>query len=220
MMGFETERNKAGSVEMQQTRRSFLGAVAAEIMGAGGCLMGRIPGRAQAAEPAVKRFPSVAQIRGSSPDAWKLVDLINDHRRDHGLSAIPLSPRLTTVAYLHAKDLAERRPHETHGNLHSWSDDARWKGGAYRSDDKRTWPVMWEKPKEITGYLADGFEICAAQAKDLADAFGLWTQSRLHHDVILNRGVWADARWQWKALGAVFYRGFACAWFGNLPDGD
>jgi hypothetical protein len=203
---------------MRSSRRRFLGTVAVGAMTAGSGLVVRTIAWAQTPEPAVKRIPTVAQIRAGSPDAWKLVDLINHHRSEQGLPAIPLSPRLTTVAYLHAKDLLERRPHETHGNLHSWSDDARWKGGAYRSDDRQTWPVMWDKPKEIAGYTAHGFEICAARAADLAAAFQLWTKSQLHHEVILNRGVWADPRWQWKALGAVFYKGFACAWFGNQAD--
>jgi hypothetical protein len=166
----------------------------------------------------LKQFPTVAQIRASQPDSWKLVDAINAHRRPQGLPEIPLSPRLTAVAYWHAKDLAEKRPHQPHGSLHSWSQDPRWRGGVYRADDKTTWPIMWEKPKEIAGYDGLGFEICAADARDWEHAFELWKQSEAHHGVILNRGVWADPQWRWQALGAVFYKGYACAWFGNAAD--
>ena len=166
----------------------------------------------------VTRIPTREQIRARSPDGWKLVDTINEHRRQHRLPAIDLSPRLTTVAYWHAKVLAERRPQDTYGSLHSWSVDERWRGGAYRSDDPQTMKIMWDKPKEITGYTGLGFEICASEARDLGHAFELWTQSAAHHQVILNQGVWAEARWRWRALGAVFYKGYACAWFGSAAD--
>ena len=174
--------------------------------------------RADAREPAIRQFPSVERLRSSPPEVWKLVDLINEHRRRSGLAEIPLSPKLTAVAFLHAKDLAEKSPHKTHGSLHSWSLDSRWSGGAYRSDDMTTWHIMWDKPKEIAGYTGHGFEICAARVKDLTQAFEAWTDSRLHHDVILNRGVWSDARWKWQAVGAVFHKGYACGWFGNQQD--
>jgi hypothetical protein len=176
--------------------------------------------RAESAEPAsaLPRLPTVAEIRSHRPEFWKLVDAINALRKPHGLPAIPLSPRLTAVAYWHAKDLAERRPQETYGSLHSWSVDPRWHGGAYRADDKSTWTIMWDKPKEIAGYGASGFEISAAEARDCEHALELWTQSQAHHQVILNQGVWADPRWRWRALGAVFHKGYACAWFGNAPD--
>ena len=127
--------------------------------------------------PAVTRIPTVEQIRARSPDLWKLVDTINAHRQQRHLPAIPLSPRLTTVAYWHAKDLAERRPQDTYGSLHSWSVDERWRGGAYRSEDQQTMKIMWDKPKELTGYGGPGFEICAAEARDREHAFELWTQS-------------------------------------------
>jgi hypothetical protein len=134
------------------------------------------------------------------------------------LPEISLSPQLTVVAYLHAQDLAQRQPQQKFGTLHSWSEDERWTGGAYRADDMTTWRIMWDKPRELTGYPAEGFEICAAQAKDLQQAFQAWINSRLHHDVILNRGVWAEPRWQWQAVGAVYYQGYACGWFGNRRD--
>lgn len=163
-------------------------------------------------------LPSVAQIRSRSAEMWKLTDLINNYRRKHGLSQIPLSPKLTAVAALHAKDLAENRPYERHGSLHSWSDDVRWTGGAFRKTDKKTHPIMWDKPKEITGYDGYGFEVCAMQVRDLDQALSEWLASQTHADVLLNRNLWADKRWRWKALGAVFHRGYACAWFGDQPD--
>ena len=203
---------------MAQTRRDFLlsGAAGLSVMATGGrCCC---TSAAADVEPALKRLPTVEQIRSGPSAAWKLVDAINDHRRQERLPAIGLSPRLTAVAYWHAKDLAERRPQETYGSLHSWSLDPRWRGGAYRADDKTTWTIMWDKPKEIAGYGGLGFEICAAEARDCEHAFELWLQSENHHNVILNQGVWSDSRWQWRALGAVFHGGYACAWFGAVAD--
>ena len=203
---------------MSLSRRDFLTGVTAGL----GVLapIGLWSAATDAAEraPALQRFPTVEQIRARQSEAWKLVDAINDHRRQQGLPTIPLSPRLTAVAYWHAKELAERRPQETDGSLHSWSLDPRWRGGAYRADDKSTWTIMWDKPKEITGYSAAGFEICAVDARDCEHAFQLWVQSENHHNVILNRGVWSNPRWRWRALGAVFHKGYACAWFGNAAD--
>lgn len=200
------------------SRRHFHAAV---LTGVAGGLSTAFPMKGRGADerrPAIQQFPSIERLRASPPEVWKLVDLINEFRRKNSLAEIPLSPKLTAVAFLHAKDLAEKSPQKTYGTLHSWSMDPRWSGGAYRSDDMNTWHIMWDKPKEITGYAGHGFEICAAQVKDLAQALGAWKDSRLHHDVILNRGVWSDPRWQWQAIGAVFHKGYACGWFGNRQD--
>lgn len=79
---------------------------------------------------------------------------------------------------------------------------------------------MWDKPKEITGYAAPGFEICVGKARTIEHAFEVWTKSALHHNVIVNEGIWAQPRWQWKAIGAVYYKGFACGWFGAKADAN
>jgi len=200
-------------------RRAFLRHLVAGLPA--GVWLGAAPPQpvlAVAAEPSVKRVPTAAQIRASRPENWRLVDLINQYRRQQKLPEIPLSPRLTVVATLHVHDLAEQRPQDKFGSLHSWSLDPRWKGGAYRSGDKTTWGIMWDKAKEITGYPAVAFEICATGARDMEQALEVWRASPNHHPVILSRGVWAEPRWRWQALGAVFFQGFACAWFGNTAD--
>ena len=178
------------------------------------------PGFGHAAErtPTLREFHSVAEIRAKGDEFWKLADLINAFRRKNSLPQIPLSPKLTTVATLHARDLVEQRPYEKHGSLHSWSDDERWTGGAFTKSDKKTHPIMWDKPKEITGYAGYGFEVCAMRVKSLDQALAEWLASEAHADVMLNRKLWADKRWRWQALGAVFHKGFACAWFGDQPD--
>lgn len=189
---------------------------------AGLLLSSAAAGSAAASDPprrvALRMLPTVAQIRGKSAEIWKLADMINGFRRKHGLSQIPLSPKLTAVAALHAKDLAEHRPYEEHGSLHSWSNDERWTGGAFLKTDKTTHPIMWDKPKEIAGYAGYGFEVCAMQVRSLDQTLSEWLASQTHADVMLNRNLWADKRWRWQALGAVFHKGYACAWFGDQPD--
>lgn len=172
---------------------------------------------AAAEEPRRFTIPSVERLRGSDPKHWKLADLINDLRRRQGLDAVPLSPRMSVVAILHARDLAQKRPHERFGSLHSWSEGGGdWKGGAYKQADKGTWPLMWEKPKEIAAYPGNGFEVAAAKCKNLEQALAAWLESAAHSAVILNRGIWEKMKW--KALGAAFEEGYACAWFGEEQD--
>jgi hypothetical protein len=199
-------------------RREFLQHVAISSVWARIGLLENRFSHAQIADRPVSRIPTAAEIRSRSAKLWKLVDMINDYRIRHRLPQISLSPKLTAVAAWHVRDLAEQQPHERYGSLHSWSPSDRWTGGAYRADDNSTWPLMWDKPKEITGYAGYGFEICAAKVRDVHHALEVWQASTAHNNVILSRGPWADSRWQWQALGAVFYQGFACAWFGDRRD--
>ncbi|MCA9267241.1 MAG: hypothetical protein KDA41_02160 [Planctomycetales bacterium] len=142
--------------------------------------------------------------------------MINAYRKTLSLPAVPLSPSMTAVAALHAKDLAEQQPHKKHGSLHAWSDNTRWTGGNFLLDRPDSYNVMWQKPQEIAGYLGTGYEIAASGVRDADHALKVWQGSRPHLDVIANRGIWEELRWQ--ALGAVYYKGFACAWFGEDKD--
>jgi uncharacterized protein YkwD len=188
-------------------------------MTAGGTLAAVVGKQASAAERATRRrthWPSETEIRARSSDLWGLVDWINAYRAKGGLTAIPLSPRLSGVAARHAKDLAENQPHRQHGSLHSWSQSERWTGGPFLLGDPRTHTVMWHKPREIADYEAHGFEIAASGVRDLKHALQLWAGSPPHRDVMLNRGGWE--RMNWRAMGGVYYKGYACAWFGEMAD--
>jgi hypothetical protein len=221
----EASRHEASQPAMR--RRSFLLAAGAGLAGVGlagvGLAGGFVaPASCWAEEESVARakvrLPSVEEIRGRSPDLWQLVDLINAYRQLHDLPVVDLSPRMTAVAWLHCRDLEANKPHQQHGSLHSWSADMRWSGGAYRPKDKSTWPLMWDKPKEIAAYQGYGFEVAASEIRDRRHALEVWQQSQPHNNVLLNRDIWSQPRWQWKALGAVYYKGYATAWFGDKPD--
>ncbi len=147
-----------------------------------------------------------------------IVQLINQARTKQKLPAIAESAKLTQVAQAHVNDLIKHAPHKANGNLHSWSNKGKWKGGAYSPGDSTTHPIMWEKGKEIAGYKGFTFECAASGVETPAKAVELWLASAAHRAVLLNTGIWADERWQWKAVGAALSGGFACAWFGPVAD--
>ena len=147
-----------------------------------------------------------------------VAEAINDYRRAQGLAAIPVSDELTQVAKAHVTDLAANHPEEDcDGNLHSWSDDGNWTGGCYNSGDNTTWPLMWDKPREITAYPGNGYEVSAMATPSInaAQAVALWQGSPPHNDVLLNKGIWAD--FPWGAIGGWAENGYAVAWFGQEP---
>jgi uncharacterized protein YkwD len=146
----------------------------------------------------------------------KLAVLINDYREKKDLIKIPISSKLTTVALVHVMDLAKYHPEKNcNGNLHSWSSHGNWKGGCYVSNDQATYPIMWNKSKEIVGYSDYGYEIAHYGSLNAAAVLDSWKKSSDHNAVILNQGVWSG--FPWKALGAALLEGYACAWFGTVP---
>jgi hypothetical protein len=189
----------------RMTRRRFLRIAASSIL-----TVGLLP----------------AFLQGCAGDSLAL--LINQYRAQNNLPAIPVSDKLTRVAYSHVEDLDIYHPEVTcgnKGNLHSWSNNGKWQGisgvGAWQGccypDDHSNSGCMWNKPKEIAGYPSEGFEITCSGPKMTAQvALASWKTSSLHNDVILNKGVWSS--FQWQALGAAYRENHACAWFGEVKD--
>jgi hypothetical protein len=161
----------------------------------------------------------------ADPETWlpsfhKLADLINSYRKSFGLPAVPLSPSLTMVAGIHVGDLETNHPDlNCSGNLHSWSKSSSWTGGCFDLGKQTTYPIMWNKPRELTKYRGDGYEIAYKQwGAPIApeDALKGWQGSPPHNDQILNRGKWANYTYQ--ALGAFYSTDYAVAWFGTDHD--
>ena len=97
-----------------------------------------------------------------SPAELKLYNDINSYRNLYKLKPIPLSRSLTFVAQTHVKDLVLSKFEPGHCNIHTWSGKGKWTPCCYTGDD-RSAKCMWEKPRELTKYIGDGFEIAFFQ---------------------------------------------------------
>ncbi|HMP99301.1 MAG TPA: CAP domain-containing protein [Cyclobacteriaceae bacterium] len=154
-----------------------------------------------------------------SPEEQKLFDLINKYRKSKKLSAVPYSARLTRVAQLHVQDLENNYSYSAQNkcNPHSWSDQGNWTACCYTSDHREA-ACMWNKPKEITGYAGNGYEIAFyhSQSATAENALAGWQQSKGHNEVIINLGIWQKVKW--NAMGIGIYGKYAVVWFGELAD--
>lgn len=151
-----------------------------------------------------------------SREEVKLYHEVMKYRGDKGLDSIPLSPSLNLVAKIHVQDLLEHSP-KSSCNLHSWSKDGEWSSCCY-DGSKKSFPCMWNKPRELTSYIGDGYEIAywSSAGATAADALNGWKKSRGHNAVIINRDVRKNV--QWKAIGVAIRGEFAVVWFGKELD--
>ncbi len=163
--------------------------------------------QAQATECDARQILAPGTCVGDDVDSleFRLADLINDYRKQHGLSVIAISPALSAVANRHARDLAMNL-----GKLsHDWSNCA------------MTDPTcMWSAPKKLgTGYMAAGYEsVYAGETQDPARILTTWREkgNGPHNDVLLNLRSWS--RFEWRALGIGIYKGYAVMWVGAEAD--
>ena len=152
-------------------------------------------------------------------DEKVLYDLIMQYRKSKKLPKIPLSKSLTIVAQAHAIDLSKHKPDFDKGcNGHSWSSDGKWTSCCY-TDDHAQAKCMWNKPRELTNYKDNGYEIVnyATNATPKI-ALDSWKKSSGHNQVIINEGVWKKATW--NAIGIGIKDGYACVWFGKTLDAE
>ena len=147
-----------------------------------------------------------------------LYDMINRYRAEHGLPPVPASRSLTVVAQAHVADLQANHPDDGDCNMHSWSAKGKWTPVCYTPDHAQA-SGMWNKPKELTSYPGNGYEIAYGSWGASADPQGAldgWKSSSGHNAVIVNSGSWSDDRWQ--ALGIGMSESYAVAWFGKESD--
>ncbi|MBW6490639.1 MAG: hypothetical protein K0B15_05515 [Lentimicrobium sp.] len=151
-----------------------------------------------------------------------MAQALNQYRKKQGLKPIPLSASLSWVARTHAADLLENYKYGTSCNLHSWSDNKYWSSCCYTKDHKQA-ACMWDKPRELTNYSGDGFEIAFYSTQEYPDAISYiedalngWKASRGHHDVLANQGKWKNVKWQAMGIGAN--EEFILVWFGEEKD--
>ena len=169
-------------------------------------------------ETVAKNLPEICL----SPSEIQLYQLINEYRVQKGLPEVKLSASLCFVARTHAKDQTENFKESKRCNMHSWSKKGNWSSGCY-TPDHRNAKLMWNKPRELTNYPGDGYEISfysnnkytspAAFAKDILDG---WKKSSGHNDVIMNKKIWKTL--QWQAIGIGIYGEYADVWFGKEED--
>jgi hypothetical protein len=148
----------------------------------------------------------------------KLYDLIMEYRKQKGLERISLSAKLSNVAQVHAKDLSENHdPFNGKCNLHSWSKKGKWEACCYTEDHKKA-SCMWSKPKEISGYESNGYEISyySGAGANATEGLAGWKTSTGHNQVIINDGIWK--RVAWNAIGIGIYKEYGVVWFGELKD--
>jgi len=176
------------------------------------------------AQPAVNK-PEFENICLSDAEQW-LARLINEYRKENHLKPITISRSLSFVARTHACDLAENYKLNRQCNMHSWSDAGNWSACCYTQDHKQA-RCMWDKPRELTGYPANGYEISFYSTRKYsspealaADILKGWQESKSHNEVILNQEIWKDI--EWKAIGIGISENFATVWFGEVidPEGD
>jgi hypothetical protein len=157
-----------------------------------------------------------AEYAAVSTEEKKLYDGIMAHRAKNGLPPIPLSKSLCYVARVHVLDLETNQPNKGICNLHSWSDKGSWIPCCYTSDHAKA-SLMWAKPRELTTYPGEGYEIAHSSSggATAGGAFNSWLRSPAHASVMMNREIW---RAKWNAIGVGIYGKYAVAWFGREID--
>jgi hypothetical protein len=153
-----------------------------------------------------------------SQEEEKLYDLIMDYRQEFGLPIIPLSSSLTIVAQTHVNDLETSQRINNSCNMHSWSNNGPWTPCCYTSDHAQA-ACMWDKPRELTSYQGNGYEIAfgsfGAQVR-AESALAGWKGSHGHKVVIVNQENWTKKKW--NAIGIGISKSYAVVWFGDQED--
>jgi hypothetical protein len=148
----------------------------------------------------------------------QLYRLIMDYRAANGKPSIPLSKALTFVAQTHAGDLMDNYSVSNRCNLNSWSGKGNWSSCCYTKNHKKA-ACMWNKPRELTTYAGDGFEIAYTRLTPTPrKALEKWKKNPLNDQVVLNNGEWTEVTW--NAIGIGIYGDYAVVWFGKVIDKD
>ncbi len=153
----------------------------------------------------------------------KLYYMINAYRESLGLPKLSFSKSLTEVARAHVRDSNTYTPENQvdsrgeQGNLHSWSANGSWTRLVY-TDDHHYGNGMWSKPREITNYTGNGYEISAKYSGMISPetALNLWKNSPGHNQVMSTQGMWSDL----KTMGVSIDGHYAHVWFGSDADPD
>lgn len=167
------------------------------------------------------RVIDALKAMGVSEKEAKLYYIINAYRESKGLQKLSFSKSLTIVARTHVSDSNTYTPENQRdsrgmqGNLHSWSNHGNWTPVVYTSDHEYA-ANMWSKPRELTSYTGNGYEISSWSGGNITpeDALDLWKNSSGHNAVMTTQGNWSDL----KTMGVAIDGKYAHVWFGSAAD--
>lgn len=167
------------------------------------------------------RVIDALKAMGVSEKEAKLYYIINAYRESQGLQKLSFSKSLTIVARTHVSDSNTYTPENQRdsrgmqGNLHSWSNHGSWTPVVYTSDHEYA-ANMWSKPRELTSYTGNGYEISSWYSGNITpeDALDLWKNSSGHNAVMTTQGNWSDL----KTMGVAIDGNYAHVWFGSAAD--
>lgn len=167
------------------------------------------------------RVIDALKAMGVSEKEAKLYYIINAYRESQGLSKLSFSKSLTIVARIHVSDSNTYTPENQRdsrgmqGNLHSWSNHGSWTPVVYTSDHEYA-DNMWSKPRELTSYTGNGYEISSWYSGNITPeyALDLWKNSSGHNAVMTTQGDWSDL----KTMGVAIDGKYAHVWFGSAAD--
>ena len=167
------------------------------------------------------------KVMGLTEKEAKLYYMINAYRESLGLPKLSFSKSLTEVARAHVRDSNTYTPENQvdsrgiKGNLHSWSGNGSWTPVVYTSDHYYMYD-MWSKPREITNYTGNGYEISSWSSGMISPerALNLWKNSQGHNSIMTTQ-ITGDADWSdLKTMGVSIDGHYAHVWFGSDADPD
>ncbi|MBI5741125.1 MAG: hypothetical protein HZA16_10435 [Nitrospirae bacterium] len=157
-----------------------------------------------------------------------LARLINEYRKQHNLSEVPVMETLYLTAKWHVIDLSLHEPHKGKKDplgkkcdLRSWSDKGagrgNWKPVCYTSDHAHALDIL-EKPAEIAGYKGNAYENVYWTSAPLTPEMVLraWQNRPGERGLIIEEENWQDSNW--AAMGVAIFENSASVWFGSEKD--
>ncbi|MGN7476986.1 S-layer homology domain-containing protein [Solibacillus silvestris] len=165
--------------------------------------------------------PYEVNLEYLTADEKELARLINEYRTSLGLEPLTISKSLTRVARTHVNDSNAYSPKDgidergVACNGHSWSNNGNWTPVCYTSDHQYA-KFMWDKPRELTEYTGNGYEISIYYTGKLTPLKALngWQGSPAHNSVIIGEGFWGSL----TTMGVGINEKYSHVWFGVEQD--
>lgn len=148
------------------------------------------------------------------PEEIRLFNKINEYRIKNGKTAVRYCDSLSYVAEMHSIDMYFHFDIDNPCSLHTWSFSKFWTGGCIPEGKNDQWHIMYNKPKELLGMKARGYEISyMVQPKDYKlgaiEPLEWWAKSTPHRNLMLENG-WDRP---FVRMGVSIYNGIANVWF-------